>query len=131
MKLREHRKKQQEREELERKQKEEKEKLEEQKIEEEKKRLQEEKERKEEEEYLKMKEGFTVEEEGFDEEGQTESQNLLQEFISHIKVYLLFTHIVKIFPQFLPTKLVISGEESSNVGGFSWNISPSYSNSYK
>ncbi len=42
------------------------------------------KEKQEYEEYLKMKEAFSVEEEGF-EEGETESENLLQEFIDFIK----------------------------------------------
>lgn len=42
------------------------------------------KEKQEHDEYLKMKEAFSVEEEGF-EEGEEESQNLLQEFIDFIK----------------------------------------------
>lgn len=42
------------------------------------------KEKQEYEEYLKMKEAFSVEEEGF-EEGEVESDNLLQEFIDFIK----------------------------------------------
>lgn len=42
------------------------------------------KEKQEYEEYLKMKEAFSVEEEGF-EEGEAESGNLLQEFITFIK----------------------------------------------
>lgn len=42
------------------------------------------KEKQEYEEYLKMKVAFSVEEEGFEEE-ETESQNLLQEFIDFIK----------------------------------------------
>lgn len=42
------------------------------------------KEKQEYEEYLKMKEAFSVEEEGF-EEGETESENLLQEFVNFIK----------------------------------------------
>ncbi|KAG4077373.1 hypothetical protein HA402_009774 [Bradysia odoriphaga] len=42
------------------------------------------KEKQEYEEYLKMKEAFSVEEEGFEEE-ETESENLLQEFIDFIK----------------------------------------------
>lgn len=42
------------------------------------------KEKQEYEEYLKMKEAFSVEEEGF-EEGETESENLLQEFVDFIK----------------------------------------------
>lgn len=42
------------------------------------------KEKQEYEEYLKMKEAFSVEEEGY-EEGETESENLLQEFIDFIK----------------------------------------------
>lgn len=42
------------------------------------------KEKQEYEEYLKMKEAFSVEEEGF-EEGEEESDNLLQEFINFIK----------------------------------------------
>ncbi len=45
----------------------------------------EEKERKEEEEYMKLKEAFEVEEEGFDQEENLDSQNLLQEFVVHIK----------------------------------------------
>lgn len=67
-----------------RKSAEEKEKQEQAKREAEEKRAREEKERKEHEEYLKMKEAFMVEEEGF-EEDEEESQNLLQEFIQHIK----------------------------------------------
>ncbi|ENN81879.1 hypothetical protein YQE_01742, partial [Dendroctonus ponderosae] len=53
--------------------------------EEEEKRAKEEKERKEQEEYLKMKEAFQVEEEGYEEGDQEDSQNLLQEFVNHIK----------------------------------------------
>ena len=48
------------------------------------KREREEKEQREHEEYLKMKEAFSVEEEGFDKD-DGENQNLLQEFVSHIK----------------------------------------------
>lgn len=45
---------------------------------------QEERERREHEEYLKMKAAFEVQEEGFDEE-ETEQDEMLQNFIDHIK----------------------------------------------
>lgn len=64
---------------------EEKERLEEQKQEEAERMARELKERQELEEYLRMKEAFSVEEEGYDETESTESDNLLQEFIDHIK----------------------------------------------
>ncbi|ERL93129.1 DDRGK domain-containing protein 1 [Dendroctonus ponderosae] len=72
-------------EELERAKQKEKEEAEEKAKEEEEKRAKEEKERKEQEEYLKMKEAFQVEEEGYEEGDQEDSQNLLQEFVNHIK----------------------------------------------
>ncbi|CAG9859372.1 unnamed protein product [Phyllotreta striolata] len=68
----------------ERKKQEEREKAEEKRLEEERKKAKEEQERREHEEYLKMKEAFAVEEEGF-EEGEGDSQNLLQEFVNYIK----------------------------------------------
>ena len=43
------------------------------------------KEKQEYEEYLKMKAAFSVEEEGFDENEESESDNLLKEFIDYIK----------------------------------------------
>lgn len=54
------------------------------KKEEEERKAREEKERKEHEEYLKLKEAFSVQEEGY-EEGEEESENLLQEFVNYIK----------------------------------------------
>ncbi|CAH1114387.1 unnamed protein product [Psylliodes chrysocephalus] len=68
----------------ERKKQEEKEKLEEKKLEEEQRKAKEEQEKREQEEYMKMKEAFSVEEEGY-EEGEGDSQNLLQEFVTYIK----------------------------------------------
>lgn len=84
--IREDKRKQQQKLDEEKKLAEEKEKLEEAKREEEERKAKEEKERKEYEEYLKIKEAFTVEEEGFDESGGGgTSENLLQEFINYIK----------------------------------------------
>lgn len=64
---------------------EEKEALEEKKKEEEERKAQEERERREHEEYLKMKAAFEIQEEGFDEEDEQEQQELLQNFIDHVK----------------------------------------------
>lgn len=58
---------------------------EEQKREEAERLAREQKEREEQEAYLKMKAAFSVEEEGFDETESKESDNLLHEFIEHIK----------------------------------------------
>lgn len=58
--------------------------LEKQKEEEEKK-LREEQERKDHEEYLKMKAAFSVEEEGYMEGDQDSEENMLQNFVKHIK----------------------------------------------
>lgn len=82
--IREDKKKQDEKREDERKKWEEQEEAEEKKREEAERLARELKEKQEYEEYLKMKEAFSVEEEGF-EEGETESENLLQEFIDFIK----------------------------------------------
>lgn len=63
------------------------------KREEEEKREIEERERREQEEYLKMKAAFSVEGEGFDEEGEDDSEkNLLQEFITYVKVRLTINY---------------------------------------
>lgn len=61
------------------------ERLEEQKQEEAERLARELKEKQELDEYLKMKAAFSVEEEGFDETESKESENLLQEFIDHIR----------------------------------------------
>lgn len=82
--IRQERKKKEQQAEEERKKTEEKERAESKRIEEEERKAREEKERKEHEEYLKMKEAFNIEEEGF-EEGDIESENLLQEFVNYIK----------------------------------------------
>jgi len=84
--VREQRKIQQEKEDAERKLREEKERVAEEKLEEERRKAEENKKRKEEEDYAKIKSAFTIEEEGFDEEEADEEDNLLQEFIDHIKV---------------------------------------------
>ncbi|GLV44239.1 uncharacterized protein CBL_12465 [Carabus blaptoides fortunei] len=57
---------------------------EEKRQEEEERKAREEKERREYEEYLKMKEAFSVEEEGY-EEGESENEKSLQDFINYIK----------------------------------------------
>lgn len=82
--IRQEKKKAQELAEEERKKQEAIEKERELKKEEEERKAREEKERKEHEEYLKLKEAFSVQEEGY-EEGEEESENLLQEFVNYIK----------------------------------------------
>ncbi|XP_075223383.1 DDRGK domain containing 1 [Lycorma delicatula] len=82
---REEKKKKQEKLEEERKRAEEKELAEEQKRLEEERKAREEKARRDHEEYLKLKEAFTVEEEGFEEIQDDQEENLLQQFIRHIK----------------------------------------------
>ncbi|XP_063049519.1 DDRGK domain-containing protein 1-like isoform X2 [Engraulis encrasicolus] len=83
---REERKRLQEAREQERRKEDEKERLAEQQQEEQERRAKEEQEKKEEEEYQRLKESFIIEEQGVSEElTETESQNLLQEFIQYIK----------------------------------------------
>ncbi|XP_067105849.1 DDRGK domain-containing protein 1 isoform X2 [Osmerus mordax] len=83
---REERKRTQELREEERRKEDKKERILEQRQEEEELRAKEEQEKREEEEYLCLKQSFVVEEQGeADELTEQESQNLLQEFIQHIK----------------------------------------------
>ncbi|XP_046906871.1 DDRGK domain-containing protein 1 isoform X2 [Hypomesus transpacificus] len=83
---REERKRTQELKEEERRKEDKKERILEQRQEEEELRAKEEQEKREEEEYLCLKQSFVVEEQGeADELTEQESQNLLQEFIQHIK----------------------------------------------
>ncbi|XP_046386685.1 DDRGK domain-containing protein 1 [Ischnura elegans] len=71
--------------EQEREKREERERQEEAAREEEERRQREEKERREQEEYERLKEAFSVEEEGFEENVEDEENNLLNNFITHIK----------------------------------------------
>ena len=70
--------------------------------EEEAERLRLEKEQREHEEYLKLKSEFCIEEEGEEEAGsdEDEHENMLQEFIEHLKVNLLLLQFFKIKFQF-------------------------------
>lgn len=54
-------------------------------MEEEEKKAREEKEKQEHDDYLKMKMAFSIEEEGYQEENKEDHENLLQEFVEHIK----------------------------------------------
>lgn len=83
--LREEKKKKDAEIEEERKKVEEKAEEEERKKEEAERLAREERERKEHEEYLKLKAAFSIEEEGFEEGDEDEKENLLQEFVQHIK----------------------------------------------
>lgn len=64
-----------------------------------------------------MKAAFSVEEEGFDEDGETESENLLQDFIDHIKVHLSIQFcLFKYAYERQCYRIVFLGKESCDAG---------------